>query len=387
MGYVVTRVLGAAVAVLTAVGLLGQMPASAKRVTDDQSRITLTVATYNVCKVNCSRTYRWAQRRHAVVRTIRNASPDVLAIQEAPTLPWRSTTQWADLTRLLADAGYQQPSDLDGCTKDCTRGAHLYFDPSRLRVYSMPRPSGQSQPPHECMVYLNDPDLPEDKSGPQFRDWRLFQCRGYLGYSPTVDLAVGMDSQREVSGIPWGSIQDRNVSWAYLQDIASSAVFLAVSVHLPNEKTTAGEQVRQAVARNLSGWIDALNAERGLPGIPVVVMGDLNSYAARQPQGAQWILAQDGFIDAFDTEQRVNARFGTVNFTPAIRQWQGFPPQPFKYAQLASRIDYVFAKNGVVPLGHEVVLHLRADGTFDPAYRGSDHNLVRAHLAIPIIAR
>lgn len=340
--------LAATVALLTAT-MLGPGPANAARVTDDLPRTTITAATYNVCKVNCSRKYSWARRRSAVVRTVHDAAPDVLAVQEAPTLPWRSTTQWADLTRLLAAAGYQQPSDLDGCSPSCTRGAHLYFNPSRLRVFSMPRPSA-------------------------------------LGYSPTVE-AVGMGSQRTLSGIGWGPIQDRNLSWAYLQDIATGTVFLAVSVHLPNEKTAAGEQVRQAVARNLPGWVEGLNAERGLAGVPVLVMGDLNSYESRQPDGAQWLLQQAGFVDAFDATQRIHARIGTVNFTPAIRQWEGFPPEPFKYTHLASRIDYIFGKNGVVPLAHEVVLHLREDGTFDPGYRGSDHNLVRAQLSLPIVAR
>lgn len=379
--------LAAIAAAVTAIGLAAPMPASAKKVTDDVPRTTITAATYNVCKVNCSRQYRWSQRRSAVARTVAEAAPDVLAVQEAPTLPWRSTTQWADLTRLLQQAGYQQPSGQDGCTEGCTRGAHLYFNPSRLRVFSMPRPSGQPQPPEPCLVYLADPNLPEDKSGPHFRDWRQYQCRDYLGYSPTVDVAVGMDSQQVLTGMRWGPIQDRNLSWAYLQDIATSTVFLAISVHLPNEKTPLAEQVRQAVATQLPGFVDSLNADRGLVGVPVLVMGDLNSYAARQPRGAQWLLEQAGFVDAFDTEQRINAHFGTVNVTPAIRKWEGFPPEPFRYAHLASRIDYVFVKNGVIPLSHEVVLHLRGDGTFDPSYRGSDHNLVRTQLSLPIVAR
>ena len=367
--------------------LTGLQPAAAEhRSSDGLPRITITAATYNVCKVNCSTKYPWAQRRNAVVRTIAEAAPDVVAVQEAPTLPWRGTTQWADLTMLLSQAGFQQPSDRDGCSDGCTRGAHLYFNPTRVRPYSIMRPSGQPEPPAQCMVYLNNPNLPEDMSGREFRDWRTYRCRDFLGYSATQDVGVGMGSQRELTGIGWGPIQDRNVSWAYLQDIATGGVFLAVSVHLPTEKTAKGEDVRQSVARALPGWIDSLNADRGLTGVPVLIMGDLNSYAARQPRGAQWILGQAGYVDAFEAPDRLNARFGTVNYTPRIRKWDGFPPKPFKYAREASRIDYVFATNGVVPLRHEVTLHL-VGGKFDPAYRGSDHNLVRTQLSLPVVAR
>lgn len=379
--------MAAVCALLAAIGLLGSQPASGHRhVSEDLPRIAITAATYNVCKVNCSRKYPWGRRRTAVVRTITDATPDVLAVQEAPTLPWRSTNQWADLTRLLTSAGYQQPSDRDGCTESCTRGAHLFINPSRLRLFSIPRASGMQAPPEQCMVYLTNPSLPDDKSGPGFRDWRLYRCRDYLGYSPTIEGGAGMASQHELTGLAWGPIQDRNISWAYLQDLATHAVFLAVSVHLPNEKTPKGEEVRQAVAQKIPGWVDALNADRGLAGVPVVVMGDLNSYQARQPHGAQWILGEAGFVDAFDAPETINDHFGTVNFTPQIRRWNGFPPEPFKYAHLASRIDYVFGKNGVVPLVHEVVLHLH-DGHFDPAYRGSDHNLVRTRLSLPVVAK
>jgi endonuclease/exonuclease/phosphatase family metal-dependent hydrolase len=381
------RVVIALCAVLGLLGSIAAQPASAeRRVSDDLPRITITAATYNVCKVNCSTKYPWAQRRNAVVRTVAEASPDVLAVQEAPTLPWRATTQWADLTTLLSGVGYQQPSDRDGCSDGCTRGAHIYFNPTRLRPYSILRPSGQPEPPPQCMVYLNNPNLPEDLSGREFRDWRTYRCRDFLGYSPTQDVGVGMASQRELTGMGWGPIQDRNVSWAYLQDIATGGVFLAVSVHLPTEKTTKGEDVRQSVARALPGWIDSLNADRGLTGVPALIMGDLNSYATRQPRGAQWILGQAGFVDAFEAPDRVNPRYGTVNYTPRIRKWDGFPPKPFRYANEASRIDYVLGKNGVLPLRHEVVLHLRG-GKFDPDYRGSDHNLVRTQLSLPIVAR
>lgn len=302
-------------------------------------RAQITVATYNVCKVSCmGGRFRWAKRRKAIARTVAAARPAVLAVQEAPTLPWRGTTQWADLTRVLARRGYRPTSTRDGCSSGCTRGAHLYFDPSRVRLFGSTR------------------------------------------------RATGMESQRHLSGTAWGSIQDRNLSWAYLQDIASGGVFLVVSLHLPNEKTSRAEVVRRRTAAGVAAFTRRLNAQRGRSGIPVFVMGDLNSYTSRQPQGAQQVFYNAGFVDAFDAPERINARYPTANYTQSTRHWNGFPPSPFRYSGWASRIDYVLGADGVRPLAYEVFLKLHADGRFDNRYRGSDHNLVRARVSMPVVA-
>ncbi len=329
------RTLLIAAVTTVAAGALVAPPVHAEPV--DPPRASLSVATYNVCKVSCmGGRFTWATRRKAIARTVAAADPAVLAVQEAPTLPWRGTTQWADLTRVLSGRGYRPTSTRDGCSSGCTRGAHLYFDPDRVRLYR------------------------------------------------TQHRPTGMESQRRLSGAQWGGIQDRNLSWAYLQDIASGAVFLAVSLHLPNEKTTQGEWLRKRTAAGVVAFTRQLNARRGLAGTPVIVMGDLNSYASRQPQGAQQILYDGGFVDAFDADQRTNAHYPTANYTPATRHWNGFPPSPFRYSGWASRIDYILASEGVRPRSYEVFLKLRANGRFNNRYRGSDHNLVRAELSLPV---
>ena len=48
------------------------------------------------------------------------------------------------------------------------------------------------------------------------------------------------------------------------------------------------------------------------------------------------------------------------------------------------RIDYILASGGVRPRSYEVFLKLRANGRFNNRYRGSDHNLVRAELSLPV---
>lgn len=375
-------------ALTLAVGLAGAPAVHARKAGPDGPRAVIPVATYNVCKVNCQGgRFTWDRRRNAVVRNIVAADPAVVAVQEAPTLPWRGTTQWADLTALLARQGYQQTSDRDGCSQGCTRGAHLYFDPDRIRVFPVAEPSGLPVPPEQCRKYLDDPDLPTRKRGAYFADWHKYGCEQHVGYTEYYDVSTGMESQRQLSGLQWGPVQDRNVTWAFLQDIASGGVFLALSVHMPNEKTAHAEQLRRQTAAGLATWVDQHTARAGMVGIPVVLMGDLNSFQSRQPNGAQQAFYDRGFTDAFAAAKRVNSRFPTVNVTPLTRRWDGYPPKPFKYSRAASRIDYILAKNGVVPLQYEVFLTLLPDGRFDERYRGSDHNLVRADLAVPIVQR
>ena len=177
-----------------------------------------------------------------------------------------------------------------------------------------------------------------------------------------------------------GGIQDRAVSWAFLTPHGSSRPTLYISVHLPTQKNDAGEALRVAIAQQLRGWADSVIQWSGLPGADIVIGGDLNSYARRQPFGAQSILAASGLIDGFNAPEKVNANYGTVNYTPKTKKYKGFPPRPYFYKRDTTRIDYIFST--APPVRHEVVLRLRPNGKFDNAYRASDHNLVMVDLPL-----
>ena len=381
---VVRSVLSAAAAAAAlCITLPAAGPSVAQKRPADETRTEITVATYNVCKVNCSSRHPWKRRRMAVKRTVQAARPAVLAVQEAPTLRWRSTTQWADLTKSAGTRRVPPDQQPGRCTQGCTRGAHLYFDPQRIRVFEVRKPSDSGT---ACAV----PQVPRRPGSPRRRRARTSRLvRARLPGTPGVHaLHRHVDGDAVPAGTQWatvGRVQDRNVSWPYLQDLASGGVFMALSMHLPNEKTTQGEQLRRQVSARVASRIDAQNVELGLGAIPIVAMGDLNSFQKRQPQGAQTVFYDFGFVDAFQAPLRINARFPTVNFT--LRPASGrVPAKPFKYARLASRIDYVLGKNGVRPLTHEVFLKLR-NGRFDKRFRGSDHNLVRATLSVPVVLR
>jgi endonuclease/exonuclease/phosphatase family metal-dependent hydrolase len=306
--------------------------ASPTRAASGQTEVTF--ATYNICKIECaSGRFSWPNRRQSMVRNILAADPDVLAVQEADL----GDDHWLDVRRLLRPGGYAiANTDVGDCTGAC--GAHIFYRTSEIELVSI---SGV----------------------------------------PTS----GMVSQRSLTpGAPWGAIkQDRTLSWALLRDKAGGAEFLAISIHLPNEKSGKGEQVRVAVAGAVSAWVERQAGRLGRPGIPTIVMGDLNSYDNRQPRGAQYVFRQAGFADAEDARARSHVSYSTVNTSTATAEYGGFPPRPPQYQPEGAKLDHIMAAGTPRAARWEVFLKLRPDGQFDERYRASDHNLVRAVIPIP----
>lgn len=302
-----------------------------------QSRPGVTFATYNVCKVTCGGgLLSWENRRGPVVRTVTAAKADVVAVQEASYERAGALYQWEDLQARVDPRGYTllEPEQVN-CGSGCARGVHLLIRRSTVRV--VPPPGGGA--------------------------------------------ATGLVSLRSVTrGVNWDAAGgDRGFAWALLQHRPSKSVFLAVSVHLPNEKDPAAEKARRASAAAMATWTVRKTREQGLPGLPVLVAGDFNSFAERQPRGAQHVLARNGFTDAFAAPTRVNESRPTANYAFGSDGWPNKPP---RFNGPAPRIDYVFGR-GARPIRHEVFLRLTNSGAFDPRFRGSDHNLVRTQWRIP----
>lgn len=271
----------------------------------------ITVATYNVCKRTCgSGRYDWHHRRAAVVRNIAASGADVVAVQEAAGTVRQIARRLPGYALVTTSTG--------GCGRGCTQDSFV------------------------------------------------------LVRSATV-AAVGQGGTTlsAISGLRWSGTFDRGWSWAYLVQRATGARFLVASVHLPNGKNSRMEQLRRAAAAGVVSKLRSNAAARGLSGITTIVAGDLNSFARRQPQGAQRVLQQAGFRDVHSAPDRNNAKVPTVNVTGRFRN--PFPVRPFRFRNPA-RLDYVLFDRGVA-LRYEVFLRLR-HGRFDNRYRGSDHNLV-----------
>lgn len=323
---------------------------------------SLVFASYNVCKTACAAPAPpWEVRRDRVARTIVESGVDVVGLQEVTHHPTSAAkTQYLDLVSLLRPHGfvpvaYTTASDSCRWTAErphpCTHTTGLVYRAATVRQVVMP------------------------------------DGRASAGTVPMADISPALTADAAA----------RKVVWAYLEGVPGGAdaeigPFLALVVHTSTLKDPASEASRVAFGRALDGWIQAHNEANGMLGVPVVLMADLNSYRRRQPQGVQQVLVDAGWIDAAGAPVQRNTQYSTINVNPLLDLGeQGFPARPyvFRVTRLhpqidATRIDYIMARgNGVSVLDYEVVMHLQADGSFDPAYQGSDHQLIRATIALP----
>jgi endonuclease/exonuclease/phosphatase family metal-dependent hydrolase len=371
----------------------------------------LTFATYNVCKTSCGTgEFAWDRRKAATVRTILSARPDVLALQEADNSYWFFEDE-------LGKHGYARVApDVEECVGECVPDSQLFYRttsvaPVVTKVPSDPRPAaceafpvdGPSEPRYPDIPPEPDPeadsqawarwdaerDRLEAESARAWEDYlRAYRaysragCQEYADWTPF--RSVGSASQ-SLAG--WGqpalakSAQDRNVTWGLFRAKRTGAAFMAVSMHLPNEKSPRAEKYRKHLARTVSSRLAQWRQKLGAPSVPVVLMGDLNSFAYRQPRGAQWILAKQGFRDAYSAPRKVNGNVTTVNTSATSRD--PFPPRP-RRSDNPTRIDYIMFDRGKA-LRYEVHVRLTS-GRFDNSYRGSDHNLVKATVRLPRVA-
>jgi endonuclease/exonuclease/phosphatase family metal-dependent hydrolase len=296
----------------------------------------LTFAAWNVCKLDCPYPApSWDVRRDRVARVINASGADVIAVNEATNNRIGARTQWEDIQQLARDSGYASPViEDDRCSRtDCDNTARLLVKAASVEQVGF----GGSQPS--------------------------------AGSWPIGDIAPAI-----------GAYPARQVTWAYLKGRNGTGTFLAISAHLTNDKSTSGERHRVAFGRALTGWAAAMNAERGLVGAPVVLMGDLNSFDARQPRGVQRVLRGAGWKDAHSAPKRRNVDIHTINYATAGST--GWPTKPIRNATgVASRIDYILYRGPVRATSYEVVVRLLPNGRYDPAFQASDHNMVRATLA------
>lgn len=324
---------------------------------------SLVVATFNVCKVDCAAPApAWDVRRDRVARVVGEANVDVLGVQEATNNPTsRAKTQLEDLAATLAPLG--------------------------LSLVSYPNEANECRRPRDASGQLAGPSPCDNTSALFYRAATVEQV-SLPGGRPSAGVLLASSI---APGIEPGSAI-RSVMWAYLSPRGANQPFLAVSMHTDNAKTTEAEAARVAIGGVLDDWAAAWNAQHGMSGVPVILTADLNSYRKRQPAGVQQVLVDQGWTDAASAPTRRNVQYSTINYNPMLGLTeQGFPSKPYEFRTSkknpvldATRIDYVMALGaGVTPLDYEVVIHLNPDGSFNPDYQASDHQMVRATLALP----
>lgn len=300
---------------------------------------SLTFATFNITKANSTAVPSWAKRREAIGRTINESNSDVIGLQEASAITvtgagGKRMTQWSDVQEIAAAGGYVGTNvDVDKCQpNNCIHSAHILFKTEKIKQVDLPN------------------DLPSAGQG------RLSDIVDGLRYA-----------------------KNREFAWAYLDGLNGSGAFLTISLHLNNEKNTSGKKDRELVGKAITKWAEDLNTASGMAGTPIVLLGDFNSYDAREPKGMLYVLEKADWNDSFEAPTNEYKFFGdayTTSYTKSNRS--GWPKRPITSSDPV-RIDYVMYKGDRLHAdAYQVALRLKADGTFDNNYRASDHMMVQA---------
>ena len=300
---------------------------------------SLTFASFNITKANSTSIPAWSKRREAIGRTINESNSDVIGLQEATSVGVRGAndermTQWNDVQQLASAGGYVPTNvGIDTCEPNtCIHSAHILFKQEKIKQLELPN------------------NLPSAGQG------RLSEIVDGLRYA-----------------------KNREFAWAYLEGLNGSGAFLTISVHLNNETNSAGKKDRELIGDAITAWAEELNLKSGLVGIPMILVGDFNSYDAREPKGMLFELAKSGWLDSFEAPTNEYKFFGdayTASYTKNNRS--GWPKRPITSSDPV-RIDYVMYRGDRLNAdAYQVALRLNEDGTFDNNYRGSDHMMVQA---------
>ena len=322
----------------------------------------LVFATFNVCKVACAAPApSWDIRRDRVARVIGESGADVVGIQEATNNPTTAAkTQVADIQTLLAPAGYVSP----------------FFTVD----------SNECRRPRDAQGELTGPSPCDNTAALLYRTATVEQVTTPTGLPSAGIVQVGSIAP----GIDAVSAA-RSVAWAYLRGKNGVGPFLAISLHTDSNKDVVAENSRVAVGKALGGWVNWMNGIQGMGGTPAILMADLNSYAKRQPKGAQMELTSAGWIDAHSARSRRNIMYSTINYNPLLGDGaQGFPAAPYRFQKTkknpkgeATRIDYIMGYGtGLRVIDYEVVIYLNGKA-FNTDYQASDHQMVKATFAFP----
>jgi endonuclease/exonuclease/phosphatase family metal-dependent hydrolase len=250
----------------------------------------------------------WSQRRVGAVALVDKANPDVLAVQEA--------SDWVG-----AAYGPKMVDDLAAGLGGRYTVAHTEITPG--------------QP-----------------------GW--FRTARYILYRTSTYRAVG-------DGGHWVLAPSRYAAYQLLENRATGARFLAVSVHLEPGSGEAVDLRRQAQTKVLLADVKAFQATHD---VPVVYLGDFNSHERNVVDGPGVAFRAAGHVDADEVAQgKVNAQYNSAN------QYLRVPPAS------GLHIDHVYVPQGVAVRRWELRLNLTA-GSFVGVIP-SDHNPVLADVVLP----
>ncbi|AUZ88969.1 hypothetical protein CVO76_15945 [Arthrobacter agilis] len=316
----------------------------------------LTVGSYNVMCANCVAedddnpdALVWADRRDAVVTTIKSRMPDILGVQEA-SQGWLDDaaykgglSQFEDLVQRLNASGASYAlsnSSRNNCVNPATPTNCTYAD------------QGASQ------------------------GTKIF-------YNPnTVEIIKSGSRALPMSAVPENQ---RYIAWAVAKQKSTGKLFFFGDTHLSTSKEAGFYELRRLQAEAIVRVISEENPE----GLPVLMTGDLNSSKWLEPSNAPYdVLIDAGLVDPLGNdygqefpsmsataEHRINANLNSWNGLERIPRGN---PNP---AANGTYIDYILTSKMRVA-EWETVAALDSAGNYSGVFP-SDHNLIVAKVGLP----
>jgi endonuclease/exonuclease/phosphatase family metal-dependent hydrolase len=157
---------------------------------------------------------------------------------------------------------------------------------------------------------------------------------------------------------PFGT-DNRSATWAILKENASGRRFLAVNTHLTDGWTSAGDAERTSQAKQAVALIDQLNGER----LPVVILGDLNSYYGRVATSPLSLFSGAGYYPSdLVADTLINGQYASTHH---------FLPTPTH----GHRIDHIFTSSAITTNSFTLVKTAEANAP-------SDHHAVSANVTV-----
>ncbi|MGC4154337.1 MAG: endonuclease/exonuclease/phosphatase family protein [Propionicimonas sp.] len=295
----------------------------AEATTPDQ--VPLRVASFNVLCANCSKgKASWADRRGAVVATIKDQDPDVLGVQEASQGRIAGGgSQYMDLVNRLGDP-YR--------ITDTRRGASL-----AVRI-----------------IYNSD----------------------------RVELL-----EKGSAFLPKGKSR-RAATWAIFRQKATGERFFFLSTHFEPTNDKKGSRTNYNTRRRQANAVVDIIRRNNPDELPVIAVGDYNSTKWEKPSNGPYdVMENAGYLDPLGNghrtrgtapgafvEKRINTSYASYNMY--TRKARNFPGQ-----LTGSNPDYIFVSPMRVS-EYETVVNVDSSGRWVGTIP-SDHNMIRATVWLP----
>lgn len=313
----------------------------------------VSVATFNVCAaaINCK---SWSKRReNAIVQRIVDANADVVAVQEV--------TRKADkLGTRLEEFGYVRYAAPVTKVDEA-----IYYRSAALEMAVATKPSTRC----EIEPYAGTDDTTAWRFPRHFdaatQQWFTFQASGWLSEQPVCrDRLLPIEQEGRI-GSPTGATG----VWAALRLKRNGKTYAFVSAHLSHGPSKADGRLRGREAKQL-----IRSTRRAVDGLPVIFMGDFNSYRGGPADDApRRELSNRGWVDTFDASETYSR--------PYVSSFNGWRSTVETLAYWGGHIDRIFIPKQMGSTGWRVVARTkqrRYVGT-----QASDHNLVRTTILLP----